>query len=34
MTQQQDGEPVIVRLDRRGGSGHVVTVSINNPDAA
>lgn len=26
----QDGESVIVRLDRRGGSGHVITVSINN----
>ena len=31
MTQYQDGGPVIVRVDRRGMHGHVVTVSINNP---
>src|SRR5258708_5533551 len=31
MTQEQDGGPVIVRIDRRGALGHVVTVSINNP---
>jgi len=31
MIDNLDDEPVIVRLDRRGGSGHVVTISINNP---
>jgi enoyl-CoA hydratase len=31
MTQSRDSGPVIVRLDRRGAQGHVVTVSINNP---
>jgi enoyl-CoA hydratase len=31
MTLNPDSEPVIVRLDRRGASGHVVTISINNP---
>jgi enoyl-CoA hydratase len=30
MAQNLDGEPVIVRLDRRGASGHVATISINN----
>lgn len=31
MTQSQDGGAVILRVDRRGALGHVVTVSINNP---
>jgi enoyl-CoA hydratase len=31
MNQHQDGGLVIVRVDRRGAHGHVVTVSINNP---
>jgi enoyl-CoA hydratase/carnithine racemase len=31
MTQAQDGGPVMVRVDRRGTDGHVITVSINNP---
>jgi len=31
MTHELEDEAVIVRLDRRGGSGHVVTISINNP---
>jgi enoyl-CoA hydratase/carnithine racemase len=31
MSQPPDGEPVIVRLDRHGALGHVVTISINNP---
>ena len=31
MTQHQDSGPVIVRVDRRGAHGHVVTVSINHP---
>ena len=30
MSQHHDGEPVIVRLDRRGTLGHFVTISINN----
>jgi len=28
---QQIGEPVIVRVDRRGAHGHVATISIHNP---
>src|ERR1700722_4153708 len=31
MTQAKDDGPVIVRVDRRGAHGHVVTVSINHP---
>jgi enoyl-CoA hydratase len=31
MTQQPDDGLVLVRQDRRGAHGHVVTVSINNP---
>jgi enoyl-CoA hydratase len=31
MTLNPDSEPVIVRLDRRGAGGNVVTISINNP---
>jgi enoyl-CoA hydratase len=31
MSQHQNDGPVIVRVDRRGTLGHVVTVSINNP---
>jgi enoyl-CoA hydratase/carnithine racemase len=30
MAQHQDSGPVIVRVDRRGAHGHVVTVSINH----
>ncbi len=30
MTQTQNDGPVIVRIDRRGPLGHVVTISINN----